>query len=73
MITIDTRGSHCPTPIIELSTVAEREGTSGTVVTLLADDPNTRVDVPVWCRLRRHTLIEVREGVDSWTFTVRLG
>ena len=50
---LDCRGRRCPAPVIEL---ARRIGdvAAGGVVTVLADDPAARVDVPAWCRMRGH-------------------
>jgi tRNA 2-thiouridine synthesizing protein A len=50
-LTLDCRGKRCPLPVIEL---ARRIGDVpvGAVVSLLADDPAARVDVPAWCRMR---------------------
>jgi tRNA 2-thiouridine synthesizing protein A len=70
-VTVDARGTRCPVPINRLSTAAQT--TSGTVIELLADDPNARVDVPVWCRLKRHELIEVTQTGGAWRFLLRAG
>ncbi len=69
-LTVDARGTRCPTPIIELSRAIVDRGPR--VVVLLADDPNARVDVPVWCRLKRHALVETVERAGFWRFTVRV-
>ena len=68
-ITVDARGSRCPVPINELARVVETA--SGAVIELLADDPNARVDVPVWCRLKHHELIEATRTDDAWRFLLR--
>jgi TusA-related sulfurtransferase len=68
-VTVDARGSRCPVPINELSRALE--SASATVIELLADDPNARVDVPVWCRLTHHDLVEVAEAGGAWRFVVR--
>lgn len=50
---LDTRGTRCPMPVIEL---ARRIGEVpvGSVLTVLADDAAARHDIPAWCRLRGH-------------------
>lgn len=70
-MTVDARGTRCPTPILELSRAVDDR--TAAVVVLLADDPNARVDVPVWCRLMHHELVETVEEHDAWRFTVRIG
>lgn len=69
-MTVDARGTRCPTPIVELSQAIENGSVA--VIVLLADDPNARVDVPVWCRLKRHVLVETVEDDGAWRFTVRI-
>ncbi|HSJ43676.1 MAG TPA: sulfurtransferase TusA family protein [Euzebyales bacterium] len=68
--TVDARGTRCPRPIIELAQAID-DGIADLVV-LLADDPNARVDVPVWCRLNRHQLLEAVDDGGTWRFTVRI-
>ncbi len=70
-LTIDTRGSRCPAPIIEL---ARRIGEVpvGAVVAVLADDEAARLDVPAWCAMRGHDYLgETTPG--SGDYRVRRG
>lgn len=66
---VDARGLACPMPVIELAK-AVGEVDVGDLVLLLATDPAARVDVPVWCRMQRHTLRAMRPldggGVQFW-------
>ncbi len=55
-IQVDARGLHCPMPVIELAKAVEQAAT-GTIVELVADDPTTKVNVPVWCRMQRQQLV----------------
>jgi cysteine desulfurase len=50
-LVVDSRGRRCPLPIIDL---ARRIGEVpvGGVVSLVADDPAARHDVPAWCEMR---------------------
>jgi tRNA 2-thiouridine synthesizing protein A len=59
-IEVDARGLSCPLPVIRLATVA-RNAPAGTVITVLATDPAARHDVPAWCRMRHHELLEVTD------------
>jgi tRNA 2-thiouridine synthesizing protein A len=69
-VTVDARGTRCPVPINKLSRAVD--SVSATVIELLADDPNARVDVPVWCRLKHHDLVEVTETDGAWRFVLRV-
>lgn len=57
---VDATGMTCPMPVIELSQAIEGVEV-GARVRLLATDPTARVDVPVWCRMRRHRLLTLEE------------
>lgn len=67
---VDATGLTCPLPVIELSTAVEGVEV-GEVVRLLATDPTARVDVPVWCRMRRHRLLALDAEEGRLTFLVR--
>lgn len=68
-IEIDARGLACPLPVIRLATAVDA-APEGAVVRLLADDPAARVDVPVWCRMKRHRLVTVDHEGPAAVFVV---
>jgi len=68
--TVDALGLHCPLPITELAKAID-EVAVGEDVVVIADDPSTRIDVPVWCRMRRQELIGVEELDAYWRYRVR--
>lgn len=45
---VDTRGSFCPIPIVELAKAA-RHCQSGDQLELLATDPAVKEDLAAWC------------------------
>lgn len=63
-IEVDARGLRCPLPVIRLAAAA-RQAPPGTLITLLANDPAARHDVPAWCRMRDHELREMTEVTES--------
>jgi tRNA 2-thiouridine synthesizing protein A len=69
-LTIDALGRSCPVPVILL---AERIGEvqAGQLVEVLADDPVTRADLPAWCALKSHELVQVQDRAAGWSFLVR--
>ena len=68
-VLVDQQGRRCPLPVIELARAA-RTAPSGSRLVLLATDPATRHDVPAWCRMRGHTLIEITEDGGVLRFVV---
>lgn len=63
-IEVDARGLRCPLPVIRLAEAA-RQAPPGTLITVLASDPAARHDVPAWCRMRDHELLEMTEVTES--------
>ena len=69
-VLVDALGKACPVPVIELAkAIAQVE--VGADVEVLADDPGAKVDIPVWCRMKRQELVAVDAQDDGWRFRVR--
>jgi tRNA 2-thiouridine synthesizing protein A len=68
-VVVDATGLRCPLPVSRLA-AALAEVPIGTVISLLATDPASQVDVPVWCRLHRHRLTSVEAHDGGWCFRV---
>lgn len=66
---VDARGLACPRPVIDLAAAID-DLAVGAVVELWADDPAARVDVPVWCRMRRQALVGVDDVDGALRFRV---
>lgn len=66
---VDATAVSCPMPVIELSKAVEQLEL-GEQIMLLATDPAARVDVPVWCRMKRHRLLEVDDTDGVYCFVV---
>ncbi len=67
---IDVRGRACPVPVIELAKAVEAAEV-GDLVDIVSDDPASKVDIPVWCRMKHQELMAVDETEQGWSFTVR--
>jgi TusA-related sulfurtransferase len=69
-VLVDALGKACPVPVIDLAR-AMGDVEVGEDVLLLADDPGAKVDIPVWCRMKRQQLVGVEERDGGWAFRVR--
>lgn len=58
--TLDVLGLPCPMPVVRLSKTI---GTVpvGSVVEVLSDDEAAKVDIPVWCRMKKHEYLGVKQ------------
>lgn len=66
---VDATGLACPMPVIELAKAIDGVDV-GARVRLLATDPAAKVDVPVWCRMKRQHLRSAVEVEGVWRFVV---
>ncbi|HEY5647035.1 MAG TPA: sulfurtransferase TusA family protein [Pseudomonadales bacterium] len=55
--TLDTRGLLCPLPVIRTQDRI-RGLPAGTELEVIATDPGTQQDIPAWCRVHGHALLE---------------
>ena len=70
-IELDTRGLNCPLPVLKLEKAIDGLP-AGTRVTVHADDPVAKVDIPLYCRQHGHVCDGRTEG-DALRFTIVTG
>jgi len=70
-VLVDARGSRCPVPVVEAARAA-RDRAAGTVLRVLSTDPATAHDLPAWCRMRGHDLLDVGAGEGDQEVVVRV-
>lgn len=69
---VDSRGTRCPMPIIDLARAAAPEP-PGTVMEVWATDPAADADVRAWCRMRGHTFLAAEQlDPQARRYTLRL-
>lgn len=69
---LDVKGLLCPMPVIRLGEQA-RQLSAGDVIEIQATDPGVKADVPAWCRVHGHNVLEQSEQDDVVTILVELG
>ena len=69
-VLVDSLGKACPIPVIDLAKAVDGVDV-GNEVDLLADDPGAKVDIPVWCRMRRQEYLGMADAERGWSFRVR--
>ena len=64
--TLDTRGLLCPLPVIRTQDCIKNLQ-NGTLLEVIASDPGVLHDIPAWCRVHGHDLIETEQlGLDIY-------
>jgi len=58
--TLDARNSLCPMPVIKTQNKV-MELSPGDILEVTSTDPGALNDIPAWCRINGHKVIETRE------------
>ena len=68
---LDVLGFHCPVPVAKTRETLETLG-AGSVLEVLADDPETLHDMPLLLARTTHQLLDVREVDGEFTFVIEV-
>ena len=70
--TLDARRLLCPMPVIR---VQEKVASlaPGDVLEVWCTDPGTRSDIPAWCRINGHRVVDISEAEGEIVLTVEVG
>lgn len=70
-ITVDCRRLLCPLPVIRVQDrVAQLP--PGTRVEAVCTDPGALEDIPAWCRVNGHSILEIRDEDGEYTVVLRV-
>ena len=72
IIEIDARRLFCPLPVIKLQNcIAKQE--PGTRVRITSTDPGSLNDIPAWCRISGHQVLQIDDLETEFVFLVQKG
>ena len=68
---LDARKLLCPLPVIKTQ---DQIGdlNNGDILTVTCTDPGTLQDIPAWCRIHGHTVIETRTEGHEQIFAIKV-
>ncbi len=69
---LDVKGLRCPLPVIK-ARMALNEMAEGEIVTVLATDQASNIDIRHLCNITGHELMDVGEEDGVLTFVIRKG
>jgi len=71
---LDARRLLCPLPVIRTQNCAKKLN-PGDTLEVTCTDPGAESDIPAWCRINGHKLLEVRhdEAQDELVITLEVG
>ncbi len=59
-VSLNTLGQLCPQPIIETAKKIKKMK-KGEILEILSDDWGMKLDLPAWCKMTGHELIQIQE------------
>jgi tRNA 2-thiouridine synthesizing protein A len=69
-VELDARRLLCPMPVIRLQDCINKQA-AGAEVRVTCTDPGTLNDIPTWCRINGHEVLDSHESEDEFVFLVR--
>lgn len=70
--TLDVRGQLCPIPVIRTQNQAKKLA-PGDQLEVLCSDPGAVNDIPAWCRINGHSVVEIKDESDEIIITIEIG
>ena len=68
---LDARNLLCPLPVIRLQNTAKALA-DGDILKVICTDPGALNDIPAWCRINGHSVLETRKDDKELIITIRL-
>ena len=69
---LDARRLLCPMPVIRVQEKVS-ELAPGDVLEVFCTDPGTRSDIPAWCRINGHRVLDIAESDGELVLTLEVG
>jgi TusA-related sulfurtransferase len=69
---LDAKRLLCPMPVIRTQDKV-KELVPGDVLEVSCTDPGVKNDIPAWCRINGHEVVEIREAGDEIQVIIRVG
>jgi tRNA 2-thiouridine synthesizing protein A len=69
---VDAKRLLCPMPVIRAQDKAE-DLTKGDVLKVICTDPGATNDIPAWCRINGHKVLDISTVDNEITITIEIG
>ncbi|MEE9327562.1 MAG: sulfurtransferase TusA family protein [Cocleimonas sp.] len=70
--TLNAKRLLCPLPVIRTQDKVKTM-TTGDILEVVCTDPGVMQDIPAWCRINGHKVIETHSGEMEYTITLEVG
>ena len=68
---LDARRMLCPMPVIRTQEKVEQLR-AGDTLTVLCTDPGAIHDIPAWCRVHGHEILDIRQQKEEISISIRI-
>lgn len=68
---LDARRLLCPMPVIRTQDAVQKLQ-PGQTLRVLSTDPGVLHDIPAWCRVHGHEVLDIQEGEDEIVIRIRV-
>jgi len=72
MFTLDAKRLLCPMPVIRTQDKI-KQLTAGDQLTVICTDPGALNDIPAWCRINGHKVIDTQQTDDEVVIIIEVG
>lgn len=69
--TLDARNTFCPLPVIKTQDKIKQLKT-GDILLVTCTDPGALSDIPAWCRINGHDILDSTESENEVTITIKV-
>ena len=69
---LDARNLLCPMPVIRAQDKVAKLS-KGDRLDVICTDPGAKNDIPAWCRINGHKVLETREQKEEIVITIEVG
>lgn len=72
IVEVDARRLFCPLPVIRLQNCINQQA-PGARVRIVSTDPGSMNDIPTWCRINGHEVLQGEQQDNEYIFLVQKG
>lgn len=69
---VNARRLLCPLPVIRTQDAITKMQ-PGQILEVTSTDPGAKVDIPSWCRINGHEVLDIREEDNENIITIKVG
>ena len=71
-VLLDARRLLCPLPVIRTQDAIEKLN-PGEIILVTSTDPGAKIDIPSWCRINDHEVLEILDREHENVITIKVG